>query len=317
MPTAPFALTTLAAAFADPAAPLPPHDVLFNVIGDGDLCRADLLAAETLAAASSAPVINPPSRVLPTARMANARRLAALPGVITPQIALIPRGAGEADADAIGREGVTFPLLLRSPGFHTGRHFVQVDRPADLPAAAGGLPGPELMAMQYLDARGADGYSRKYRVMMIAGQLYPVHLAISADWKVHYATAAMSGQSAFQAEEARFLDHMPEVLGDRAMAGLQAIQDSLGLDYGGVDFAVDTSGRLLLFEANAVMKILPPGPIRSGTTAVRRSRRRWGRRGTCCGPRPRLPGRGEAANIGWQPSRSRLLIRWKLRETDP
>ena len=114
------------------------------------------------------------------------------------------------------------------------------------------------MAMQYLDARGADGYSRKYRVMMIAGQLYPMHLAISADWKVHYATAAMSGQSAFQAEEARFLDHMPEVLGDRAMAGLQAIQDSLGLDYGGVDFAVDTSGRLLLFEANAVMKIVPP-----------------------------------------------------------
>ena len=124
--------------------------------------------------------------------------------------------------------------------------------------AAVALPGSEVMVLQYLDARGPDGHARKYRVMMIDGGLYPLHLAMSLDWKVHYFTGAMADHPERQAEEARFLDHMPEVLGERAMAALQAIQTTLGLDYAGVDFALDETDGLLLFEANAVMNIVPP-----------------------------------------------------------
>jgi hypothetical protein len=32
----------------------------------------------------------------------------------------------------------------------------------------------------------------------------------------------------------------------------------MGLDYGGIDFAVDAQDRLVVFEANATMSILPP-----------------------------------------------------------
>jgi hypothetical protein len=39
----------------------------------------------------------------------------------------------------------------------------------DLPDAVSELPGDELLVIQYLDARGADGKSRKYRVMMVDG----------------------------------------------------------------------------------------------------------------------------------------------------
>ena len=42
------------------------------------------------------------------------------------------------------------------------------------------------------------------------------------------------------------------------MAALGAIQETLGLDYGGVDFGLGPAGDLLLFEANAVMNIVPP-----------------------------------------------------------
>jgi tetratricopeptide (TPR) repeat protein len=108
-------------------------------------------------------------------------------------------------------------------------------------------------------SNGPDGMARKYRVMFIGGALYPLHLAISADWKVHYFSAAMQADPQFRAEERRFLDGMPAVLGDRAMGALQRIQATLGLDYAGIDFALAPDGSVLLFEANATMAILPPG----------------------------------------------------------
>ncbi len=99
---------------------------------------------------------------------------------------------------------------------------------------------------------------RKYRVMMIGGWLYPLHLAISPNWKIHYVTADMADNAGHRAEEAKFLEDMPGVLGPRAMAALAEIQNVLGLDYAGVDFGLNAAGDVLLFEANATMTVLPP-----------------------------------------------------------
>ena len=55
-----FLVTTLAPAFYDPALELPPHRLVFNVIGDSDSCQADLEAAQSLLARATSPVINPP-----------------------------------------------------------------------------------------------------------------------------------------------------------------------------------------------------------------------------------------------------------------
>ncbi len=46
-----------------------------------------------------------------------------------------------------------------------------------------------------------------------------------------------------RAEEARFLEDMPGVLGPRAMAALAEIQNVLGLDYAGIDFGLNASRR--------------------------------------------------------------------------
>jgi glutathione synthase/RimK-type ligase-like ATP-grasp enzyme len=157
------------------------------------------------------------------------------------------------------QRGFVFPLLLRSVGYHTGRNFVSVERPDELGAAAESLPGEQLLAIEYLDATGEDGKPRKYRVMMIDGKLYPLHLAISKDWKVHYFTADMADKPDHRAEEAAFLKDMPAVLGDRAMDALARVRTALGLDYAGIDFGLGADGDLLLFEANATMVIAKPG----------------------------------------------------------
>ena len=246
-----FAVSALYAEFFDLAQKLPAHALIFNAIGDADLCGEALAQAEEIMKRSTAPVINPPARVAPTGRAANAARLAALPDVTAPAIRVLPKSA-------LAAAELRFPLLLRVPGFHTGRHFVRVERREDLAAAIDQLPGDEVLAIDYLDARGADGMARKYRVMIIDGALYPLHLAVSADWKVHYFTADMAANASYREEERRFLANMSGVLGARAVVALGAIGKNLGLDYAGVDFAVAADGSLLLFEANATMVINPP-----------------------------------------------------------
>jgi hypothetical protein len=101
---------------------------------------------------------------------------------------------------------------------------------------------------------------RKYRVMMIDGQLYPLHVAISSHWKVHYFTAEMADNPEHRAEDAEFLENMPAVLGARGMAALARIQSTLNLDYAGIDFGLSPAGDVLVFEANATMVVNPPEP---------------------------------------------------------
>jgi hypothetical protein len=249
-----FTLHALYPEYFDPGASLPPHALVVNAVGDADLCAVALERAEALLARSSAPVINAPARVRATGRAENARRLAAIPGVVAPRIQALPRSALAAATH------LEFPLLLRSPGFHTGRHFVRVADRQGLEPAAAALAGDELLAIQYLDARGPDGMARKYRVMFIDGAAYPLHLAISSDWKVHYFSADMAREARFREEERRFLNDMPAVLGARAMQALERIRGLLGLEYAGIDFALAPDGSVLIFEANATMVVFPPAP---------------------------------------------------------
>jgi len=185
-----------------------------------------------------------------------------VPNVTIPNTATLPRETFLApDASGVlARHGYRFPLLVRTPGFQTGRHFVRVESAGELPGAVAGLPGRALTAIEFLDARGADGKVRKYRAMMIGGRLYPLHLAISSRWKVHYFTSDMSESAAHRAEEAAFLEDMPRVVGSRGMEALAAIQEILALDYGGIDFGINQEGEVLFFEANATMVVNPVEP---------------------------------------------------------
>jgi glutathione synthase/RimK-type ligase-like ATP-grasp enzyme len=178
--------------------------------------------------------------------------------VVTPRIATLPRAALErSGAAALALRGFTFPLLLRSPGYQTGRHFVRVESPGALAAAVRELPGESLLALEFIDVRGDDGALRKYRMMLVGGTLYPMHAAISRAWKVHYVTAEMD-DPLNRADDDAFLRDPEAVIGTRAMAAVERIRDTLGLEYAGVDFSLDRAGNVVAFEANATMIVLPP-----------------------------------------------------------
>jgi glutathione synthase/RimK-type ligase-like ATP-grasp enzyme len=237
---------------------LPAHHAIFNAVGDADRATDALDLADAIVRRSAAPAINAPARIVDTGRAAVTRRLAAIPNVVTPRTQRFARAA--LDAAALAAAGFTYPVLLRSPGYHTGEHFTSVASADELADARDALPGDELLAIAYLDGRGDDGNYRKYRVLFIDGRLYALHLAIARDWKVHYFSSDMNDRPDHRAEEAAFLADMHGVLGPRAVAALERIRDTLALDYGGVDFGLDRAGNVLVYEANATMVVLPPPP---------------------------------------------------------
>lgn len=230
--------------------PLPEADLIFNAIGDAELCtgalqKACLLLGET-------PALNPPSAVLRTGRVDNALRLGEIPGVITPRTQLISK----SNPAALG--AFNFPYLLRSQGFHGGNHFVRIKHNDALNAALDALPGEQLLAIEFLDARDEDGRYAKYRVMCIDGALYPLHRAVSSRWNVHYFSSDMDKEASLREQEADFLNDMPSHLGKTACTALRQIAKVLNLDYCGIDFGLSERGEILLYEANATMAINPP-----------------------------------------------------------
>ncbi len=271
MPTAPFIDTSTFEKFviiAELFAPeflgdgffrnaLPAHDVIFNAVGDVDRCGGIFPRVDDILALSKAPVLNPPFRLAGTGRAEMPARLLGLSGVKVARAAWCPREVLlQANAPAVLAEnGFAFPLLLRAPGFHTGEHFEKIETPTDLGQAP---PGDLLLALEFIDTKSADGNFRKYRALFIGGEIYPLHLAVSARWKVHYFSADMGDSQAFRDEDAAYLNDAPRVLGERAMQALQGINAALALDYGGIDFAIAADGDVVVFEANATMVIVPP-----------------------------------------------------------
>jgi glutathione synthase/RimK-type ligase-like ATP-grasp enzyme len=256
-----FTTTLLATEFYDPARPLPEHQVVWNAIGDADLGGKALHTAAELLRKTGAPVINRPEAVALTGRECMTKRLAGIKNLLLPKTVRMSRSALERDdaKAALEAMGFRFPVLLRALGFHAGKHFIKAAGADNLRAGLAAMPGGEFAVIQFLDVPGKDGNYRKYRVMTIDGKFYPLHAAISRNWKIHYFSADMAENAAHRAEDGDFLLDMPSVLGPAAMATLEEIRSAVSLDYAGIDFGMTAKGEILFFEANAAMVILPPG----------------------------------------------------------
>jgi tetratricopeptide (TPR) repeat protein len=231
---------------------LPPFDVVFNAIADPDLGAAYLDQAAALCRALDRPVLNPPARIPRTSRDEIAARLSAIPGLVAPATRRVARDALVALA---GGPPFARPLLVRPAGSHGGEGLARIDRPADLAAYLRVLPGASFFLTDYVEFRSPDGYFRKYRLIFVDRRVYPYHLAIGRDWKLHYWRVDMDAAPWMTQEEAGFLaDHaaaFPGALADTA----ERIARTLDLDYAGLDCGIAQDGRVVLFEANANMLV--------------------------------------------------------------
>ena len=235
-------------------AELPPYDIVFNAIGDADVAAPIARRLERFAASCRRPILNPPSLVERTFRHLLAARLAGLRDVSAAPCLRAdkpPMSSGEL-AQELAAGGLSWPILVRPPATHGGEGLARSASLEALYAQLRALGGPYYLT-SFVDYRSADGQYRKYRVIFVDRQPFPYHLAISANWLVHYFSADMECHAWKLEEERRFLEDPRAALGARAWEAIEAIGQRLDFDYGGIDFTLLPDGRVLVFEANATM----------------------------------------------------------------
>lgn len=239
----------------------PPVHLIINGMADDEKSDKQLVLAARALRKSAVPVVNAFEAVRQTGRVVNAARFAAIPGVRSARMAGVTHKdlASKKRAALLERLGFAYPFLIRAPGFCAGRQFYYVENDASLDTAIDAMDKKEYILIEYIDTRDAQGLYRKYRMLLIDGRQHPLHLALSDHWKVHYFSTDMATRPDLRAVEAEFLSDPQRAMGEGAVTAIQAVGESLGLDYCGVDYGFDRSGKLVVFEANGAMSIVRPG----------------------------------------------------------
>ena len=124
--------------FYDRSVPLPPHELVFNAIGDADLAAGALSAAQSVVALTKAPVINSPAAVMATGRADHARLrgLAGCGGAADGHAAARSAGVG----GRAGGSGAAW-LPLPAAGAHAGVPHRAAFRESGKRGGAGGRGG--------------------------------------------------------------------------------------------------------------------------------------------------------------------------------
>lgn len=230
-------------------------DLVINIISDADSGAGVLPETQAIIEQLGRPTLNAPSLITQTDRATTATRLSHLPGCRMPATTRISSQDLATAAQQGHLAGFSLPLLVRLAGNHGGDALEKMDNWEAVLAYAQQHVSDSLYVTEYADYRAADGQYRKYRLISIDGQLWPYHLAIHDDWLVHHFRTDMAQQAWKREEELAFLAHPEQVFNATQMATLKAIADSTGLDYCGIDCALDQQGQVLVFEVNATMLV--------------------------------------------------------------
>jgi tetratricopeptide (TPR) repeat protein len=234
---------------------LPRYDVAWNTIAESPESNRYLEFADRFLRSQERPFLNRSARVLATARTELPRTLGSTSARIAPVIRV---DAATLRAAAVPLE---FPIIARPVGSHAGYGLERVD---DARSSAGYVernPSNAYFVSPFVDYRSADGYFRKYRIVFVDGEPYPVHLAISQRWMIHYYNAPMSENAWMRTEEERFLRDLRSVFDGARYQALREIAQAVDLEYFGIDCAIDAQERVLVFEADAAMLVHVTDPI--------------------------------------------------------
>lgn len=258
-PGLPVAQANLSRQFAG-TRPLPDparFERVLNLVTDPDQHPRTLERVAKLLRGFAGRVINRPEAVMRTTRDLVARRLAGIDGLQVPRVLRLRNPRPGAASAAVERAGLSFPLIVRLAGTHTGRIIGIVNGPAELDAAAAGAG--EFIITEFVDYRSPDGLHRKYRLWSFGQRAIFRHLLISDNWNVHVRERLrfMVERPDLIAEEQRALRRSEGDLPEPVHGVFAEVRGRLGLDFFGMDFGIGRDGRVILFEANATMSFFP------------------------------------------------------------
>jgi hypothetical protein len=248
--------------------PLPEHDIAFVAVAESDKNQPQLRELSEILRHWPRPVVNRPERIGRLTRDGTWAMLKSAPGLVIPMQARIDRlslnkvALGEISAEEY-LDGKTFPIIARPLDSHLGDGLAKLDDATAVDFYLKERPDPEFYIAPFVNYCQADGYYRKYRVTLIDGQPYAVHMAISRHWMINYVNADMNKSAEKRAEEARFIADFDHDFAVRHAEALRAIADRTGLEYLPFDCGETHDGKLLLFElgTNMIVHSMDPPEV--------------------------------------------------------
>jgi hypothetical protein len=237
---------------------VPPHDILLVGIGESDESKPILASLQPALDRWPRPVLNRPADVLKLTREKLATTLSPGRGLDVPVTIRVDRAMLDNLANEKARpvdllgEGA-YPIIARPVGSHAGHGLSKLDTPAAVGAYLRTQQGEDFSISRFVDYRDADGLFRKFRIVLIDGRPFLVHVAIGRHWMLHYLNAGMAESAAKRAEEAALMAAFNVGFAARHQEALADIAALAGLDYFAVDCAETREGKLLIFETDTAM----------------------------------------------------------------
>ena len=245
----------------DEQAAVPVCDLIYNAIGDPDAMPECHEAATRIAAAISVPLLNRPTAVEMTRRQRLSQSLDGIDGLFAAKTVSLNLPVNMRDvARQLEDAGIAFPVLARRAGAHNTETLEKCEDVAALTRFVAGQDSRAISITEFVDYATDTGDYIKMRFHVIEGVLYPNHLWVSPNWKI------MGGRELKQHMRAnawmldasqQFCETPEDYLGRDAYAALAQVHARLPLDYFGIDFTRLRDGRILIFEANSVMRVAP------------------------------------------------------------
>ncbi len=233
---------------------LPEHDVLFVAIAESEENLSLLKQLEPLLIKWNKPVLNKPERITKMSRDAACQLLANVAGILMPETVRYL-------AENIQPENFDYPLIIRPVDSHAGHDLEKIESQPALNDYVERQCYNEFFVAKFVDYRNADGLFRKYRVVLISGQPFLAHLAISEHWMIHYLNAGMAEDAAKRAEEAQAMLDFDDTFAKKHAAAFKIIYERTGLDYLGIDCSETPDGELLIFEIDSCMIVHAIDPV--------------------------------------------------------
>lgn len=190
------------------------------------------------------PIVNRVDK-LPNAAKSEAARRIRQAGLRTPRMARIE------DVSAFRETllGIPLPLFVREDWGHGGPIF-RVDRPRDVEK----IPFHLLtrpVAIEIVDVRSPDGLYRKYRYLAAGDAGIPQQLHVSTSWVTRGSRNPFS--EALRDEEVAHIEGP-----DPHHGAFEQARKALGLDFVAFDYGLDSSGGIVVWEANPFPYIQVP-----------------------------------------------------------
>ena len=239
---------------------IPDHDVAFVAVCESDRSQFLLTQLIEIMRHWPMPFINMPSHIAQLSRDKVSEKLASASGIVTSQARRVSR---LETINLINTGSDCFPMIARPVNSHAGHGLAKLDDSVQVSEYLNSHDSDEFFIAPFIDYRSDDDLYRKYRVAVIDGVPFAVHMAISQHWMVHYLNADMLQSQKNRDSEAKFISDFDTDFAAKHRVALQEIDRRMGLDYYSIDCANTPDGKLLVFEldSGAVVHSMDPAEL--------------------------------------------------------